>query len=162
MTSILQSDDLTVLTKALQAAERERRDLLAEQLIFPQRIRQATQTGHREQIISLQQRQDELPRHIASAEVEVLQLQTRLLEIEYRAVEETQRQIQEAVSETWEAYQAARKQWEQATQEQAVVETQVQTIGRRLNQMKLQLERALGETGRGQRPKPGWRYHHPA
>ncbi len=160
MTSALQFDELTTLNHVLRAAERERRDLLAEQLAFPQRIQQTIQTGDREQLVSLQQRQDELPQHIATAQVNVLQLQLRLLEIEHGATEETQRQLQQAASGTWEAYQAARKQWEQATQEQTVAEAHVQMIGRRLNQLKRQLERACSEADSGQRPRPGWRSHH--
>lgn len=160
MTSTLHPDEPTILSQALRAAERERRALLAEQLAFPQRIRQTIQTGHREQIDSLQQRQDELPQHIARAQVEVLQLQFRLLEIEHGAAEETQRQLQQAAAGTWKAYQVARKQWEQAAREQAVGETHLQMIGRRLSHLKQQRERALSEAGGGQQPRPVWRYHH--
>lgn len=101
-------DELMILSHALQAAEHNRRGFLAEQFTFPQRIRQAIQLGDREQVINLQQRQNELPQHIATVRVSVLQIQIRRLEIEHRVVAKTQRQLQREVVETWEAFQAAR------------------------------------------------------
>jgi hypothetical protein len=98
MTIASPPDELTILSQVLQAAEQERRALLAEQLAFPQRMPQTIQTGHRDQIMSLQQRQDELPQQIATARVNVLQLQLRLLDIEHHAAEETQRQLQQVAA----------------------------------------------------------------
>lgn len=154
MTTVAQPDELAILTQALQSAEREWRELLAEQRAVPWRIHQATRLGHREEIISLQQRQDELPQRIASAEAKVLQFQIRLLEIEQRVVEETQRKLQQGMAGTWDAYQAARAQWEEAIQVQAAVETRHLTLERRRRQLNLQLERARSQASDGQRPKP--------
>ncbi len=145
-------DELMILTHTLQAAERERRALLAEQFAFPQRIRQAIQLGDREQLIHLQLRQNELPQHIAAAQVTVLQVRIRLLEIEHRVVTDRRQQLQEEVDEAREAYHVACEQWEEAVRVQAAVETRLQIIGRRLSRLKRQLEQARIEDTGDQRP----------
>lgn len=145
-------DELMILTHTLQAAERERRALLAEQFAFPQRILQAIQLGDREQLIHLQLRQNELPQHIAAAQVTVLQVRIRLLEIEHRVVTDRRQQLQEEVDEAREAYHVACEQWEEAVRVQAAVETRLQIIGRRLSRLKRQLEQARIEDTGDQRP----------
>lgn len=145
-------DELMILTHTLQAVERERRALLAEQFAFPQRILQAIQLGDREQLIHLQLRQNELPQHIAAAQVTVLQVRIRLLEIEHRVVTDRRQQLQEEVDEAREAYHVACEQWEEAVRVQAAVETRLQIIGRRLSRLKRQLEQARIEDTGDQRP----------
>ncbi|CCF84706.1 hypothetical protein [Nitrolancea hollandica] len=145
-------DELRILTQALQAAEQERRALLAEQFAIPLRIRRAIQMRDCEQLIYLKQRQNELPQHIAAAQVTVLQLRIRLLEIEHRVVADRRQQLQEEVDEAREAYHVACEQWEEAVRVQAAVETRLQIIGRRLSQLKRQLEQARTEDAGDQRP----------
>jgi hypothetical protein len=145
-------DELMILTNTLQAAEQERRALLAELFAFPQRIRQATQLGDCEQLIHLQQRQKELSQLIAIAQVTVLHLRIQLLEIEHRVVADRRQQLQVEVDEAREAYHVACEQWEEAVRVQAVVETHLQMIGRRLSRLKRQLELARTEAAGDQRP----------
>lgn len=145
-------DELMILTQTLRAAEQERRALLAEQFAIPQRIRQAIQLGDCEQLIHLRQRQNELPQHITTAQVNVLQLRIRLLEIEHRVVADRWQQLQQEVDEAREAYQVAGKQWEDAVRVHAAVETRLQMIGRRLSRLKRQLEQACTEATGDQRP----------
>ena len=114
MTSAAHPDERMILTQALRSAEREWRDLVAEQETLPRHIHQAVQLGHVEQIASLRRRQDELTRRIPGAHIDVLQLRIRLLEIEHRVVQEMQWQIQQGVNGIREMYQAVREQWEEA------------------------------------------------
>ena len=114
MTSAVHPDERMILTQALRSAERQWRDLVAEQETLPRHIHQAVQLGHVEQIASLRRRQDELTWRIAGAHLNVLQLRIRLLEIEHRVVQEMQWQIQQGVNGIREMYQAVREQWEEA------------------------------------------------
>jgi hypothetical protein len=154
------ADDLTTLGRELGEAERRLRDLLDEQLDFPKRIRAATDSGDRRQILGVQRRQDELPQHIAVARARILQLQIRMLEVEQGEAEISKRRLQQDVATAWEAYEAARIRWEVASHRQTVVEAEIKGLAQRINRLKMQLERCLTESDSGQRRVvgPGWRY----